>query len=279
MFSISTPLNLFLCGTQFCSVMCYLNALPHFLSVCKQASWRDQCEDHSQVFLKEVTNLTKVNEFNKYSMIQSSRILRYTIHIRACEWLNLYPTILHMRLIYNMVEKKAIKWGAPGNGNWFDSVIIFTLWTYAQNKLHGTKYNLISLVNGQKSLVYVPAMNMFQYTNRVRSHSYWIGGFRENCSKFWSNLPWRYFLLRGQSGCGCIFTTGSPDSHCKHWWTASKITSILPAGSRWPCTMASLAWNSHSHPIRSALTTMGLPFSNILLVVIRMGSYIFGLLG
>lgn len=70
-----------------------------------------RCEDHSQVFLKEVTNLTKVNEFNKYSMIQSSRILRYTIHIRACEWLNLYLTILHMRLIYNMVEKKPLTEG------------------------------------------------------------------------------------------------------------------------------------------------------------------------
>ena len=44
-------------------------------------------------------------------MIQSSRILRYTIHISACEWLNLYLTILHMRLIYNMVEKKPLTEG------------------------------------------------------------------------------------------------------------------------------------------------------------------------
>jgi len=44
-------------------------------------------------------------------MIQSSRILRYTIHIRACEWLNLYLTILLMRLIYNMAEKKPLTEG------------------------------------------------------------------------------------------------------------------------------------------------------------------------
>ena len=164
MFSISTPFNLFLCGTQFCSVMCYLNALLHFLSVCKKASWRDQCV---KIILKFSLKKWQIwpKSMNSTSTLWYNPLVSWGILfiiIRACEWLNLYLTILHMRLIYNMAEKKAIKWGGPGNGNWFDSVIIFTLWTYAQNKLHGTKYNLISLVNGQKSLVYVPAMNMFQ---------------------------------------------------------------------------------------------------------------------
>lgn len=171
MFSISTPFNLFLCGTQFCSVMCYLNALLHFLSVCKKASWRDQCEDHSQVSLKEVTNLTKVNEFNKKimfqggssstskcSMIQSSRILRYTIHIRACEWLNLYLTILLMRLIYNMAEKKPLTEGDLE----METDLILQSFLHFEHGLKTSFMEQISLVNAQKSLVYVPAMNMFQ---------------------------------------------------------------------------------------------------------------------
>lgn len=55
--------------------MCYLNELLHFLSVGKKTSWRDQCEDHSHVFLKEQI------------------------------------TILHMMLIYNMAEKKPLTEG------------------------------------------------------------------------------------------------------------------------------------------------------------------------